>query len=58
MGTVRPLFPAQGNFGLHRPDGRTVHVGFLRSWRPAVDRIAAVLHRDTAIPPRPDVRTA
>ena len=41
---VRPLFPAQGNFGLASvPTGTTTHVGFLRSWRPAVDRIAAAL---------------
>jgi hypothetical protein len=58
MDAVRPLFPAQGNFGLRRPDGHTMHVGFLRSWRPAVDRIAAALHRDPAVPARPDVLTA
>lgn len=57
-GAIRPRFPVQGNFGLATAEGVTMDVGFVRSWRPAVERMTAALDPSSPVPRRPDVAPA
>lgn len=57
-GAIRARFPVQGNVGLATADGTTMDVGFVRSWRPAADRLTAALDPSSPVPLRPDIAPA